>query len=286
MPYKLKTDEAGNAVLKDGIPVWVENDDDEGTPIDVNAWADRIQRNNRQNETQKKKLRELEERYGPLKDVEDIEAFLQEAEKARDTIKNLEEKDVRKAETVEKIKQEMRDGFADKEKKLKAEFGTKLDEMQKQIDGKDGTIRKLMVSNRFATCDLFVGEDRKTTLPPDAAEALFGQHFKVEERDGKTVLVAYYNNGDQVYSRERPGEPADFNEAIRSLFDRYPHKDSVLRTTPGGSGGTGGTTGVIKPNSLAQLQKRLAETTQPVERIRLTNEIHALQMKSLQGAGG
>ena len=63
-------------------------------------------------------------------------------------------------------------------------------------------------------------------------QARFGSAFKVE--DGK--IVAYDNAGNKIFSRSRPGELADFDEALETLVDQYPYKDQILK----GSGASGG----------------------------------------------
>ncbi|TPS32705.1 hypothetical protein FJU48_18195, partial [Acinetobacter baumannii] len=49
-------------------------------------------------------------------------------------------------------------------------------------------------------------------VPVDMVQATFGQHFKIEE--GK--VVAYDQNGEKIYSRVRPGELANVDEALES----------------------------------------------------------------------
>ena len=37
-------------------------------------------------------------------------------------------------------------------------------------------------------------------------------------------------NGNEIYSRSRPGEKADFEEALEALVGAYPNKDAILKT--------------------------------------------------------
>lgn len=66
----------------------------------------------------------------------------------------------------------------------------------------------------------------------EIAQALFGNRLKVE--DGK--VVAYDANGAKIYSRARPGELADPDEAIEILVESHPHKAHLVK----GSGASGG----------------------------------------------
>jgi hypothetical protein len=72
----------------------------------------------------------------------------------------------------------------------------------------------------------------KLAVPADMVQATFGNRFKIE--DGK--VVAYDANGNKIFSRARPGELADFDEALETLVEQYPYKDHILK----GSGANGG----------------------------------------------
>ena len=76
----------------------------------------------------------------------------------------------------------------------------------------------------------------KLSIPPDLVRAKFGDAFKLE--DGK--VVAFDKNGKKIYSRTRPGEVADFDEALETLIDAYPSRDSIIKKAgAGNSGGAG-----------------------------------------------
>lgn len=281
--YQPKLDEAGAVETKDGFPVWVDEDGNESA-FDVNDLSMKVLAANAESKKRKQRLRDMEERLAHVKDIEDLGAFLEEAEKNRDAVRALSEKDVRKVETVDKIKAEMKDGFKAKEEQIRSEFKTKLEQLQQTVEAKDAQIRKLLVSNKFAASDLFSGSEPITTLPPGKAEACYGHHFKVEELDGEGVrLVAYYN-GEPIYSRERVGEHAEFDEAIQRLIDLDPDRDRILRATGGGTGAGGGTAGTPgRKDDLKTLVERRDGSENPAERIALTREIHQRQMKQILG---
>jgi hypothetical protein len=83
---------------------------------------------------------------------------------------------------------------------------------------------------------------QKLNIPADMAQAQFRDAFTVE--DGR--IVARDKDGNKIYSRTRPGEVADFDEALETLVSNYPNKSAILKPAdaPGGQG-TGGK-GVIK----------------------------------------
>lgn len=84
-----------------------------------------------------------------------------------------------------------------------------------------GTMAAL--NRRHFETSKFVTE--RLTVPVDVALAAFGPSFKVE--DGK--FVAHDQHGMKLYSYTRPGEAADFDEAMERLVGQYPEKEKILR---------------------------------------------------------
>ncbi len=62
-------------------------------------------------------------------------------------------------------------------------------------------------------------------IPADFVQARFGDSFRIEE--GRPV--GYDRDGKKIYSRERPGEVASFDEALELMVEGYEHKDAILR---------------------------------------------------------
>jgi len=120
---------------------------------------------------------------------------------------------------------------------------------------KDGHIYKLEVSNKFQASP-FVKD--KLIIPPDMLEATFGKQFKIE--GGK--VIATDATGNQIYSKVRAGEPADFDEAIQSLIDAHPMKDSIYKASGASGSGSTGSTGTGK-NAPAVIKRAQYDTMDP-----------------------
>ena len=209
--------------------------------LDAPQMHGKILELNKESKKNRESFETLQAKFGVLKDIEDLEEWKKKADEALEHVANFNEQDWLKADKVAKLKQEMADAYEEKLGNQKKGFETQLVEREGAIGKKDSQIRKLLISNKFATSSLFSGDDPKTTLPPEMAEAYFGKNFKIEEgNEGVLRIIAYDANGDQIISRINVGEPAEFEEAIEAIFDSFPGKDRLLKSKGGGSGGAGG----------------------------------------------
>jgi DNA-directed RNA polymerase subunit F len=229
MPWK--TDENEALVLEDGNPVWV--------------WPDKKETAYNP-ETTQKKVNELNSENSQLrldakKAKEQLEVFEgidpEKARKAIETVSNLDAKKLVDAGDVEKLKAQ-----------LAEDANTKLSEKDKTIQELQGTLNAEMIGGRFSRSSYV---KKRLCIPADMAERYFGDHFKIE---GDRV-VAYHQNGNLITSREKIGDPADFDEALEALVDAYPHKEQILVSddTPG-VGSPPGATGHIPPGSITPEQ--------------------------------
>ena len=125
---------------------------------------------------------------------------------------------------VEKVKAEIAKGY---EAKL-TESNTKIQTLEQQFYSEK-------IGGAFSRSKTIA---EKLAIPADLVQARFGAAFKIE--DGKTV--AYDQSGNKIYSRTKPGEVADFEEALETLIDQYPYKDTILKSS-GASGGSSGSSG-------------------------------------------
>ncbi len=108
-----------------------------------------------------------------------------------------------------------------------------IEEITKERD----ELRAALVNERVGLC--FAGSRyiaERLTIPADLALSRFGKAFCIE--DGR--IVAKDGNGSTILSRERMGEPADFDEALELIVGSYEHRDRILRGTRATGGGARG----------------------------------------------
>lgn len=221
MALKLKLDDDGKVVVKDGKPVYLYEDGKEFV-ADIDSMLSKINTQSKDIEAVRKRAQDVESRFEPFKDLDadELDVYLDALEEigglpGLDKLKSSKNVDI---DAIKKQITEVYDG--------------KLKEKDTVVQTKDAQIRQLLVSNGFGTSK-FVSEN--LLIPPDIVEATFGKHFKVEDNQ----VVAYLGE-NKILSRENPGEIASIDEALNVIVDAYPMKDRILKAAGGGSGAPGG----------------------------------------------
>lgn len=221
MPFKY--DAEGNLVTQEvsgkKLPVFI-NADGKETGFDADSTVSTIKRLNGEAQSHRERAEAAETAYKPFKDAGITDPAA--AVTALKTVKNLDDKKLIDAGEVEKIRQAAIDS-------VKAEyepFKAKATDLETQLYGEK-------IGGAFARSK-FIAD--KVAIPADMVQAAFGARFKVV--DGKTVALD--SNGQQIFSRVKHGEPADFEEALEIMIDQYPNKDSILKGTGASGGGASG----------------------------------------------
>ncbi|WP_047280515.1 DUF6651 domain-containing protein [Pseudomonas lundensis] len=211
---KLKLDENGNAVLQDGKPVYV-HDDGKEVAFDAPGTVATITRLNSEAKGHRERAENAEKAVKAFDGIDDPAA----AKKALATVANLDAKTLVDAGEIETVKTE-----------ISKAFQLQLDE----VTGKAQTLEQQLYAEKIGgsfSRSKFIAD--KLAVPADMVQATFGQNLKVE--DGK--VVAYDAQGQKIFSRARPGELADFDEAIETLVSQYPHRDHILKSSGANGGG-------------------------------------------------
>lgn len=213
---KLKLDENGNAVVQDGKPVYVADDGKEIT-YDAPSMHATISRLNREAQGHREAKEAAEAQLQAFKGL-DPEA----ARKALELAGNLDAQKLIDAGKVEEIKAAAIRSVEEKYAPFVKEAETLRNE-----------IRSEKIGGSFARSEFIA---KRTILPPDIAQATFGQHFEL--KDGQ--ILAKDPAGNLIYSDANPGNPAGFDEALEKIVNGYAHRDRILKGSGhSGSGATG-----------------------------------------------
>lgn len=221
MPFKLTDD--GNIATQEvngaKLPVFVHADGKEA-PFDADFTLSKIRQLNGEAQGHRERAEAAEAKLKPFEGITDPAA----AVKALKTVQNLNDKQLVDAGEVERVKSEAIKAMEAQFAPVVAERDTLAKQLEQQLIGGGFARSKLVTDDKHP---------KRLAIPADVAEAFFGRNFTV--KDGK--VVAKDANGQPIFSRSRPGEPADFDEALEQLVDAYPMKDRILAAS--GSSGSG-----------------------------------------------
>lgn len=221
---KLKLDDQGHVVVKDGNPVYV-HDDGKEIPFDAKGTVATISRLNGEAKSHRERAEAAEEKLKPFAAITDVPAAL----KALDTVSKLDAKKLLDAGEVDRVRAEAKKAFDDQARGIEEKYAP----IVKERDTLKAALVSEKVGGSFARSKLIA---EKLAIPADLVQARFGDAFKLE---GDTV-VAYDRQGNKIFSRAKPGEVADFDEALEIIIDAYPHKESILKSSGASGGGASG----------------------------------------------
>lgn len=219
----------------DGDKPLYTHDDGKEVAHDAPQTVAAISRLNGEAKTNRERYETAETSLKAFEGIEDPVA----AKKALETLKNFDDKKLVDAGEVEKVKAEAIKAIEDKYAPIVQERDAFQSQLHNELIG-GGFSRSKFIQDNIA-------------VPVDMIQATFGKNFQIE--NGKVVAVGA--DGQKIYSRTRPGEVADFDEALESLVGGYQHKDSILKGNQSGGGGFQGNGGNKSgPQSLAECKTK------------------------------
>ncbi|MEG2434563.1 MAG: hypothetical protein RSA84_16285 [Acinetobacter sp.] len=221
-------------VNEQGLPLYI-HDDGKEVAHDAPQTVATISRLNGEAKTNRERYETAETSLKAFEGIEDPVA----AKKALETLKNFDDKKLVDAGEIEKVKAEAIKAIEDKYAPIVQERDAFQSQLHNELIG-GGFSRSKFIQDNIA-------------VPVDMIQATFGKNFQIE--NGKVVAVGA--DGQKIYSRTRPGEVADFDEALESLVGGYQHKDSILKGNQSGGGGFQGNGGNKSgPQSLAECKTK------------------------------
>lgn len=252
---KLKLDENGNVVVADGMPVYV-HDDGKEIPFDGAQAMVKIKELNNESKTHREQAEAAKKQLAGFSGLDP-----EEARKALDTLKNLDDKKLVDAGEVETLKRTLSASFEENLTNTKKSYETKLEEVAGKVKKQEDNIHKLLIMGAFERSP-FLRE--KTTLTPDIAYASFKNGLRVEYDSNGEPFVVGYLDGDKIFSRTDPGKFAEPEECIEMIINAHPMKERFLKGSGQQGSGAGGGDGEGGGDDL-QAQLIAAEKAQNVQ---------------------
>lgn len=214
---KLKLDENGHVVVQDGKPVYV-HDDGKEVAFDAPQTVATITRLNGEAKTHREAKEQFEAQAKAFEGLDPVKV-----KEALGIVQNLDAKKLVDAGEVDKVKAEITDA-------LKKTYEPQIQQLTSERDAVQQSLHNELIGGGFARSKYI---QDNIAVPVDMIQATFGKNFQIE--NGKVVAVGA--DGQKIYSRTRPGEVADFDEALETLVGGYQHKDSILKGGQGSGGG-------------------------------------------------
>lgn len=218
---KLKFDDAGHVVVSEGRPIFVADDGKE-IAFDYPSTLATIGRLNSEAKGHRERAEAAETKLKAFDGIEDPAAAHQAIEKLRD----VDFSKLVHAGRIDEVKLEAQKAFDEKLRSLDAKYAP----IVKERDALQLSLHQEVIGGAFSRSK-FIAD--KLAIPADLVQARFGSAFSIEENNR---VVAKDSGGNNIFSRARPGEVADFDEALQLIIDQYPQRDFILK----GSGASGG----------------------------------------------
>lgn len=234
---KLKLDENGHVVVQDGKPVYV-HDDGKEVAFDALQTVATITRLNGEAKTHREAKEQFEAQVKAFEGLDPVKV-----KEALGIVQNLDAKKLVDAGEVDKVKAEITDA-------LKKTYEPQIQQLTTERDAVQQQLHSELIGGGFARSKYI---QDNIAVPVDMIQATFGKNFQIE--NGKVVAVG--TDGQKIYSRTRPGEIADFDEALETLVGGYQYKDSILKGSQSQGGGfQGGGGNKSGPKSLADCKTK------------------------------
>ncbi|MDX5369482.1 MAG: hypothetical protein LPL29_08885 [Alphaproteobacteria bacterium] len=188
----------------------------------------------------KSKAKTAEERLAEIQSrMNDVlgDMDLDEVKKALEERRTAEENRLKAEGDFEALKARLIAEHKKEVEKLTGSTGAQVKELNSKLEAAESEIRRLLVSSKFAASS-FLSEE--LLLTPSKAEKLYGDSFKVEDKNGRRVVVAYLEGEPLVDSG---GNPLSFEEAFREIVNRDPERDAIIKPKAKKGAGSGADNG-------------------------------------------
>jgi len=243
--YKLTEDGSAVAINDKGLPIIVDDSGKEQGLDALHLYSQvpalklEAKGHREAKEAAEAKLQKLRDLGVELDEEEEFDSWIEKASTAIGTVENLDQKKLVDAGEIDQIKKQAQEAAKKQMEEIEKRNEKKMLEMEERLQSANATIFNLMVADRFNTSP-FVKE--KLSMTPKMARKYFSDYFKVESEDnGSRAVVGYYPDGQKIYSMERAGELADFEEALSILVDKDPDRESLLVGVGASGSGAEGT---------------------------------------------
>ena len=184
------------------------------------------------------------------------EVFEKWFDEASTSIEKAKTFDSSKTKDIEEIKKQLDKSTKEKLEAFQRDATEKESKYKNDLLDAENQIRKLMISDKFASSDFI--KKNCDGVPVDVIAGNFSHRFKVEKDQdtGERITVGYKLDGNPIFSLQKVGDIADFDEAIGEMIKE--DKNAGFYLSGLSASGTGNGRGRAFVNSLEEEIKKLS----------------------------
>lgn len=226
-----KQDEDGRlSIDSNGNPIWVTDGTGEEKPVDYTAMTKRLSEVNAESKNRKEEIRTLKEKYALLADIEDLGAYLDEANKAIEMVKNAPDRD-------KDIEAQVQSRLEAVTNPLKSQIAAK----DKAIADKDKVYAELLKKYHNSTIKTDVQSSKLLAerVNPDDRPFIQRELERAGAVNEQGSVYYRFEDGETIYGED--GGPAKADEAIIAILKKLgidPAKKLMSTDANSGSGGS------------------------------------------------
>jgi hypothetical protein len=272
MAWKLKTLQNGNFEVKDGKPVFVDEESGLEVAFDYTEHVNKVHSLNEENKQTRIKF---EDKYNSLKQFEGLS--FDDIKKNADAAKTLENIEALKKGELDKLSKTFQASHEEEVRRITAAAAEREKELLGQVSERDQRFNQLTLDNAFERSQ-FLKERAGTSV--SLIRSHFAPQFKVEENG---TIYGVDANGNKILSKKRVTEVAPFDEALQILAESHPDKDMFLKPIEKSGGGMnpGGRFSGPEATKVAAVANRFADPKMTPEQ-----KLDLLNQNGMWGFGG
>ena len=219
---------------EEGLPLVVDDSKEDAEPygLDGISLYAKVPSLQREAKDRRKELRTAQQELEAFKELElDLDEFpewKEKATKALETVQNLDDQKLIEANKVEEMKEQVRQQIIKEKNQVEKQYKDMLKEKEEALETTTKQVRELVVDNQFFSSN-YINDSLVVT--PKMARKIFGDNFKVETIDNKTMAVGYVDD-EPIMSKSNIGQYASFDESLKAMVEADSDKDAYIKVDP------------------------------------------------------
>lgn len=243
MSFELKYSANGTVELRDGKPVFIDNETNNELVLDANDFINKQHSLREESKQYRIKAEDLEKK---LKGFDGIS--VEEAKKNAELVRNMKETEAIKNGEIEALKSSISKTAAENERKLKEAYEAQLSDLTTKLVASETKFKNSQIDNAFFGSE-YIKEN--TVIPAEMLKATYGKYFQFDENGS---IYGVDLEGNKILSSKNVTRVAGFEEAIQKIIEADPNKDRILKAkSKFGGGMQSGSNGKIPANIWNQL---------------------------------